>query len=49
MAGLWDIWMDIKTNVLLPTFVLLTMSPNSAMSAIDDRMPAILERGDVKT
>jgi putative SOS response-associated peptidase YedK len=49
IAGLWDIWMDIKTNVLLPTFVMITMSPNSAMSKIHDRMPCILERGDVKT
>lgn len=49
IAGLWDIWMDIKTNVLLPTFVMLTMPPNNAMAAIHDRMPAILERGDVKT
>jgi putative SOS response-associated peptidase YedK len=49
IAGLWDIWMDIKTSVLLPTFVMITMNPNSAMSEIHDRVPAILERGDVKT
>ena len=49
IGGLWDIWMDIKTNVLLPTFVMITMNPNSAMSGIHGRMPAILERGDVKT
>lgn len=49
IAGLWDIWMDIKTNVLLPTFVMITMQPNEAMSQIHDRMPAILERNDVKT
>jgi putative SOS response-associated peptidase YedK len=49
IAGLWDIWLDIKTNVLLPTFVMITMPPNGAMTEIHDRMPAILERGDVKT
>lgn len=49
IAGLWDIWFDIKTGILLPTFVMITMNPNSAMKEIHDRMPAILERGDVKT
>jgi len=49
IAGLWDIWFDIKTGILLPTFVMITMNPNSAMREIHDRMPAILERGDVKT
>gem|GEM_PF-6414062 len=48
IAGLWDIWIDIKTNVLFPTFVIITMPPNSAMSEIHDRMPAILERNDIK-
>lgn len=49
IAGLWDIWFDIKTNILLPTFVMITMPPNRAMAVIHDRMPAILERGDIKT
>lgn len=49
IAGLWDIWLDIKTNILLPNFTMITMPPNSAMAAIHDRMPAILERGDIKT
>ncbi|RZK77128.1 MAG: hypothetical protein EOO92_13470 [Pedobacter sp.] len=48
IAGLWDIWFDIKTGILLPTFIMITMPPNSAMAKIHDRMPAILERGDVK-
>jgi putative SOS response-associated peptidase YedK len=48
IAGLWDIWYDIKTGMLLPTFVMITMPPNEAMSRIHDRMPAILERGDIK-
>ncbi|MES2454905.1 MAG: SOS response-associated peptidase family protein [Bacteroidota bacterium] len=48
IAGLWDVWFDIKTGVLLPTFTMITMPPNAAMAAIHDRMPAILERNDVK-
>lgn len=48
IAGLWEVWMDIKTNVLLPTFVMITMNPNRAMAEIHDRMPAILERNEVK-
>lgn len=49
IAGLWDIWFDIKTGILLPTFAMITMPPNSTMAEIHDRMPAILERGDIKT
>jgi len=48
IAGLWDIWIDIKTNILLPTFAMITMEPNADMAAIHDRMPAIMERSDVK-
>jgi putative SOS response-associated peptidase YedK len=49
IAGLWDIWMDVDTNVLLPTCLMITMRPNRAMAEIHDRMPAILERSDIKT
>lgn len=49
IAALWDIWIDIQTNVLLPTTAMITMPPNRAMAEIHDRMPAIIERGDVKT
>ncbi|GAB3921898.1 SOS response-associated peptidase [Mucilaginibacter myungsuensis] len=49
IAGLWDIWMDIPTTLLIPTFAMITMPPNRAMAEIHDRMPAILERGDIKT
>lgn len=49
IAGLWDIWFDIKTGVLLPTFVMITVPPNAAMAQVHDRMPAILERTDIKT
>lgn len=48
IAGLWDVWYDIKTGILLPTFTMITMPPNSAMARVHDRMPAILERNDVK-
>lgn len=48
IAALWDIWLDVKTNVLLPTCVMITMAPNNDMAAIHDRMPAMMERGDVK-
>lgn len=48
IAGLWDIWIDIKTNILLPTCAMITMEPNEDMAAIHDRMPAMLERNDVK-
>jgi putative SOS response-associated peptidase YedK len=49
IAGLWDIWIDIQTNVLLPTFAMITLPPNRAMSEIHDRMPAVLERSQIKT
>lgn len=49
IAGLWDIWIDIQTNVLLPTFAMITLPPNRAMAEIHDRMPAILERNQIKT
>lgn len=48
IAGLWDIWIDIKTNVLFPTFVMITMPPNADIIPIHDRMPAMLERNDIK-
>lgn len=49
IAGLWDIWFDIRTGILLPTFTMITTPPNAAMAEIHDRMPAIVERTDVKT
>lgn len=48
IAGLWDIWFDIKSGILLPTFTMITMPPNSEMIKVHDRMPAILDRGNVK-
>ncbi len=49
IAGLWDIWMDIDTNILIPTFTMITTEPNDAMAKIHDRMPVILKRADVAT
>jgi putative SOS response-associated peptidase YedK len=49
IAGLWDIWFDISTGVLLPTFTMITMPPNQAMLTVHDRMPAMIERAEVKT
>ncbi|SFA58528.1 Putative SOS response-associated peptidase YedK [Pedobacter suwonensis] len=48
IAGLWDIWFDIKSGILLPTFTMITMPPNSEMIKVHDRMPAILDRSNVK-
>ena len=48
IAGLWDVWFDIKTGILLPTFTMITMPPNSVMDQVHDRMPAMIERADVK-
>ncbi|QQL49207.1 SOS response-associated peptidase [Mucilaginibacter ginkgonis] len=49
LAGLWDIWMDIDTNVLIPTFTMITTEPNAAISEIHDRMPVMLKRSEVST
>jgi putative SOS response-associated peptidase YedK len=49
IAGLWDIWLDIDTNILLPTVAIITMPPNRAIGEVHDRMPAILERNDIKS
>jgi putative SOS response-associated peptidase YedK len=49
IAGLWDIWLDIDTNILLPTVAIITMPPNRAIGEVHDRMPAILGRNDIKS
>lgn len=41
-AGLWECW---KEEVY--TFSILTTAANTTMAALHDRMPVILERGDV--
>lgn len=49
IAGFWEIWMDIPTTLLIPTCAMITMAPNRAMAKIHDRMPAMMERSDIKT
>jgi putative SOS response-associated peptidase YedK len=41
-AGLWENWMDPKTNEWLRTFTILTTQPNDLIAPIHDRMPVIL-------
>jgi len=48
IAGLWEHWLDIKTGILLPTFVMITVPPNRKAAEIHDRMPCILERVHIK-
>jgi putative SOS response-associated peptidase YedK len=48
IAGLWDIWFDIKSGMLLPTFLMITVPPNNAVEVVHERMPAILERENIK-
>jgi putative SOS response-associated peptidase YedK len=44
-AGLWESWQD-TTGQPLETFTILTTTANDRLSAIHDRMPAIIERKD---
>jgi putative SOS response-associated peptidase YedK len=44
-AGLWDIWRDPEGK-LIESFTILTTNSNVVVSAIHDRMPAILQRDD---
>jgi putative SOS response-associated peptidase YedK len=44
-AGLWDRWRDPKNNIL-ETCTILTTRPNSLVTDVHDRMPAILRVED---
>lgn len=49
IACLWDIWMDVDTNILIPTFTMITTNPSTDVSTIHDRMPVILQRNQIST
>jgi len=46
-AGLWDKWVTADGEIV-PSFTIITTSPNSLMAKIHDRMPVILHREDEK-
>src|SRR6266566_7076375 len=41
-AGLWERWRDPAAGEYLETFTILTTRPNSLVTDVHDRMPAIL-------
>ncbi|PIQ84624.1 MAG: hypothetical protein COV75_01305 [Candidatus Omnitrophica bacterium CG11_big_fil_rev_8_21_14_0_20_63_9] len=43
-AGLWDRWMDPKTNMAVASCTIITTTPNELLASIHDRMPVILSR-----
>jgi len=43
-AGLWDSWMDPKTNTAMTSCTIITTTPNKLLAPIHDRMPVILPR-----
>ena len=47
-AGLWDGWQD-PSGQWIKSCSILTTTPNAVTSAIHDRMPVILNRGDYET
>jgi putative SOS response-associated peptidase YedK len=44
-AGLWDRWKD-PSGQWIKSCSILTTTPNAVTSAVHDRMPVILDRGD---
>ncbi len=43
-AGLWDSWIDPKTNTAVASCTIITTTPNELLASIHDRMPVILPR-----
>lgn len=41
-AGLWEEWTDPSTGEVVSTYTIITQPSNKALTAIHDRMPAIL-------
>jgi putative SOS response-associated peptidase YedK len=46
MAGIWDVWNDPDAGGSIQTCAILTVPANSAVGAIHDRMPLIIQPGD---
>src|SRR5829696_1322805 len=46
LAGLWENWKELATGEWIRTFCVITVPANEMVSAIHDRMPAILRPGD---
>jgi putative SOS response-associated peptidase YedK len=46
LAGLWENWKEPATGEWIRTFCIITVPANEMVSAIHDRMPAILKPGD---
>ena len=44
LAGLWAGWREPDTGAVRRTFSIVTTTPNEAVAALHDRMPAVLER-----
>jgi putative SOS response-associated peptidase YedK len=43
LAGLWTVWQDRERDEAVTSHTVITCAPNEFMSAIHNRMPAILE------
>ncbi len=41
-AGLWDSWTNKGTGEVINSFTIITITANSLMASIHDRMPVIL-------
>jgi putative SOS response-associated peptidase YedK len=47
LAGLWERWADPTTGDELRTCAVITCAPNELAATIHDRMPVVLDRGDL--
>jgi putative SOS response-associated peptidase YedK len=47
-AGLWEVWKDPETETWLRSCSIITTSAGPDMRGIHDRMPVILERGELR-
>jgi putative SOS response-associated peptidase YedK len=45
-AGLYNVWQDPRTGQEIPSYTILTTTPNSLIENIHNRMPVILRRED---